>query len=67
MSRPTSSDPVCCPRAVIHATPDIADRVCCPRAVIHATADVVQLYVPTKGGDGLPRLMLPTLCVVQGR
>ena len=44
--------------------PTSFDSVCCPRAVISCH---VRLYVPTKGGDSLPRLTLPTLCVVQVR
>ena len=64
MPRPTSSDRVCCPRAVMHATPDIADRVCCPREVMSCH---VRLCVLSKGGDGMPRLTLSTLCAVQGR
>ena len=52
MPRPTLSDRVCCPRAVMHATPYIADRVCCPREVMSCH---VRPCVLSKGGDGMPR------------
>ena len=57
MPRPTSSDRVCCLRAVMHATPDIADRVCCPREVMSYHARRCRPCVLSKGGDVKPRPM----------
>ena len=54
MPRPTSSDRVCCPRAVMHAKPDIADRVCCPREVMSCHAQRCRPRVLSKGGDVMP-------------
>ena len=56
MPRPTSSDRVCCPRAMMHATPDIADHVCCPREVMSCHARRCRLCVLSKGGDVMPGL-----------
>ena len=58
MPRSTSSDRVCCPRAVMHATPNIADRVFCPREVMSCHARRCRLCVLSKGGDVIP---CPTL------
>ena len=66
MPRPTSFDRVCCPRVVMHATPDIADRVCCPREVMSCHARRCRPCLLSKGGDIIPRLTLPTVCAVQG-
>ena len=55
MPHPTSFNRVCCPRAVMHAMPDIADRVCCPREVMSCHAQCYQPYVLSKGGDVMPR------------
>ena len=63
MPRPTSFDRLCCPGAVMHATPDIADRVCCPREVMSCHAGCCRLCVLSKGGDVMPR---PTVRAFQG-
>ena len=60
MPRSTSSDRVCCPRAVMHATPDIADRVCCPREVMSSHARRRAKVCAVQG-----RLCHATLDVVQ--
>ena len=68
MPHPTSSDHACIPREVISCHARRRSTVCAVQGRgFHVMADVVRLYVPTKGGDGFPRLTLPTLCVVQGR
>ena len=82
MPHQTSFDRLCCPKAVMAVTPDVVkpcvqskgfdvmprpasiDRVCCPREVMSCH---VRLCVLFKGGDGMPRLTLSTLCAVKGR
>ena len=41
------------------------DRVCCPRAVMSCHGRRCRPCVLSKGGDVMPRPMLPTVCVVQ--
>ena len=68
MQRLMSSYHVCCPRAVMVCYTRrrltmlaIQERRC------HATPDVVLPCMLSKGGDGMPRLTLLTVCAVQGR
>ena len=65
MPRPMSFDRVCCPRAVMHATPYIADRVCCPREVMSCQGRRCRLCVLSKMNDVIPRPMSSDRACIQ--
>ena len=50
-----------------HAMLDVTDSVCFPRAVMSYHARHYRPCVLSKGGDVLPRPMLPSMCAVQER
>ena len=55
MPRPTSSDRVCCPRAVMSCHNRRRPTVCAVQGrCFHATSDVVRPCVMPKGDDGMP-------------
>ena len=47
--------------------PTSFNRVCCPKMVMSCHTRHCRPCVLSKGGDDMPRLTLPTVCVVQRR
>ena len=47
--------------------PTSSDCMCCPRVVMACHARRFRPCVMSKGGDVMPRPMLPTVCAVLGR
>ena len=65
MPRQTSFDRACSPRAVMSCDARRRSTVCAVQG--RCTSDVVRPCVLSKGGDGMPRLKLSTLCDIQRR